>query len=72
MKTVRRSSDTVFARNPGTKWHYCTDTKNGIRGMCKFRGGANVEKSDDREKPAAEVCKNCRKYAFYFGWNTRQ
>jgi hypothetical protein len=72
MKTVRRSNDTIFARNPGTKWHYATNHKGAIQGMCKFRGGPKVETSDDREKPASEVCKNCRKYAFYFGWNSKQ
>ena len=71
MKLARRSNDTVFARNPGTKWHYCTERDGVIRGMCKFQGGAKVETSQDREKPATEVCKNCRKYAFYFGWNSK-
>ena len=70
MKTVRRSNLTVFARNPGTKWHYVVPST--TRAMCKFRGSEAVEISTDLEKPAADVCRNCRKYAFHFGWNGKQ
>lgn len=70
MKQVQRPGGKRFARNGTSKWHFVYPSKrqDGYEAPCKFNTSGQTEYSDDAAKPANEVCKNCRIYAFHWGW----